>query len=136
MEQQITNVKKSAIEEVGAIQEAINETEAAAQASASSITIPVEIINNTGVDFYALAMSPANQETWGDNLLTEVLANGESGVTEMTFTQDTFVWDILVQDKEENQLVFFEVDFSVAPTENAKLMMKVKDGNYVAVFMQ
>lgn len=136
MEQQLTNVKNSAIEEVSAIEEAINETEAAAQASASSITIPVEIINNTGVDFYALAMSPANQETWGDNLLTEVLANGESGVTEMTFTQDTFVWDILVQDKEENQLVFFEVDFSVAPTENAKLMMKVQDGNYVAVFMQ
>ena len=135
MEQQLTDAKNSAVEEVGAIQGAINETEAAAQASANSITIPVEIINNTGVDFYALAMSPANQETWGDNLLTEVLANGESGVTEMTFTQDTLVWDILVQDKEENQLVFLEVDFSVAPTENAKLMMKVQDGNYVAAFM-
>lgn len=137
MQQQLTDAKNSAIEEVGNIQDAIKETEAAAaQALADSITIPVEILNYTGVDFYALAMSPANQETWGDNLLTEVLANGTSGVSQMTFTPDTLVWDILVQDQEGNQLTFMGLDFSEAPTENAKLAMSATEGGYYAEFVQ
>lgn len=136
MEQQLTEAKNSATEEVGVIQNAIKETQAAAQDSPEAITIPVEIENNTGVDFYALAMSPANEETWGDNLLTEVLTDGTSGVAQMTFTKDTLVWDILVQDQAENQLVFMGVDFSVAPMENAKLVMMVQDGDYIAAFMQ
>lgn len=136
MQQQLTDAKNSAIEEVGNIQDAIKETEAAAAQAADSITIPVEILNYTGVDFYALAMSPANQETWGDNLLTEVLANETSGVSQMTFTQDTLVWDILVQDQEGNQLTFMGLDFSEAPTENAKLAMSATEGGYYAEFVQ
>ncbi len=137
MLKQLTDTKNSAVEEVGVIQSAIKEAQvSAAQAVSASIKIPVEIINDTGVDFYALAMSPTNQDTWGDNLLTEVLEKGTSGVTQMTFTPDSLMWDILVQDQEGNQLTFMGLDFSVAPTENAKLAMSADEGGYYAEFVQ
>lgn len=105
-------------------------------AGKQTITIPVEIINNTGADLYGLAMSPTNDENWGGNLLDEALINTESGVTEMTFTEDTLVWDLLAADSEGTTLSFMGIDFTEAPTEGAKLSLTFENGEYLAVFAQ
>lgn len=99
-----------------------------------ALTVPVEIFNNTGVDIYALALSPSNSEDWGENLISEVIKDGTSVKGELVFTADTLTWDILVQDSEETQLVFSAVDFSEANTSGANLTLDVTEGGeYVAI---
>lgn len=122
---------------ITAAEEALDEIEGGGTETAEEITVPVEIVNNTGVDIYALALSPANSDDWGENLITEVIAADESVAGELTFTADTLKWDILVQDAEENQLTFMGVDFSEASVEGAKLVMSEgEDGNYYAEIVQ
>lgn len=102
-----------------------------------TITVPVEIVNQTGVDLVGLAMTPANTEDWGENLLTEVLLAETSGVAQMTFTADTLVWDLLVEDGEGNQLTFMGIDFTEQSTEGATLVLAVTEaGEYMAAFTE
>jgi hypothetical protein len=108
---------------------ALDEIEAArANSETEAVIVPVEIFNNTGIDIYVLALSPANSSEWGENLITEVIKNGEKVQGELAFTKDTLVWDILVQDGSEKQLTFMGVDFSDASTNGAKLNLEVTEG--------
>lgn len=114
---------------ITAAEAALDEVESAkAASSANSIVVPVEIFNLTGVDIYALALSPANNNDWGENLITEVIKNGQKVQGELVFTADTLVWDILVQDSEGTQLTFMGADFSDARTDRANLFLDVTDG--------
>lgn len=116
----------------------LNEVEAgvgeeeAVKGEVQSITVPIEIVNQTGVDIYALALSPANDEDWGENLITEVIADGESVEGELVFTADTLVWDILIQDSEENQLTFMGVDFTEASVDGSRNPLSENNGEYYA----
>ena len=107
----------------------LDEFDNAKEASnASAITVPVEIFNGTGKDIHALALSPANDNSWGGNLITEVIKNGEMAQGELVFTADTLVWDILVQDGSGTQLTFMGVDFSEANADGAKLILEATEG--------
>ena len=124
---------KVAIEEthifINVAEAALDQIENAKTALAtSSVIVPVEIYNITGVDIHALALSPANSSQWGENLITEVIKNGETVQGELVFTADTLVWDILVQDGSDNQLTFMGVDFSTANAEGAKLVLEATEG--------
>lgn len=124
---------KEAIEEVhkfvAVAEAALDEVDSAK----AGITVPVEIFNGTGIDIYALALSPANNNAWGENLITEVIKNGEKVQGELVFTADTLLWDILVQDSEGSQLTFMGVDFSDASTDGAKLFLDATEsGKYFA----
>ncbi|MEG1943581.1 MAG: hypothetical protein RR049_07165, partial [Angelakisella sp.] len=102
-----------------------------------TITASIEIINSTGVDIHGLAMSPANSTEWGGNMLDSPLKADESGITEMTFTEDTLVWDLLAEDSAGNALTFMGIDFAEAPTEGAKLTLAATEGGmYLASFEQ
>lgn len=100
------------------------------------VVAAVEIVNNTGADFYQLCMSPTSNETWGANLLDEALLNGESGITEMAFTADTLVWDLIAADSEGNTVTFTGIDFTEAPVEGAQLVLVLEDGEYYAAFAE
>lgn len=116
------------ITEAEAALDEIDSAKAMTASEAASIVVPVEIFNMTGVDIYALALSPANSSDWGENLITEVIKNGEKVQAELAFTADTLVWDILVQDQEENQLTFMGVDFTEANIDGAKLVLEATEG--------
>lgn len=75
------------------------------------ITINTTVVNNSGSDIYELSISPANDESWGANLLTEPLKNGESGTLTMTLTEDSLVWDIMAADSQGTALEFMGLDF-------------------------
>lgn len=110
-------------------EEALNEIEKAkATSEAVSIVVPVEIFNLTNVDIYALALSPANSSDWGENLITEVIKTGDKVQGELVFTADTLVWDILVRDKDNNELTFMGVDFTDANAQGAKLVLEATEG--------
>lgn len=119
---------RSFIAEAGTALDEIESAKAAATIETNSVVVPVEIFNGTGVDIYALALSPANSSEWGENLITEVIENGEKVQAELVFTADTLVWDILVQDQEENQLTFMGVDFTEANIDGAKLVLEATEG--------
>lgn len=129
---------KEAIKQTHVFIEEVNKAaDTATEPAAESIVVPVEVINDTGVDIHGLAMSPANSQDWGENLLTAPLAYGESGVSQMSFTQDTLVWDLLVEDAQGNQLSFMGIDFSEANVEGAKLVLSVTEGGaYMAMFVE
>lgn len=108
---------------------ALDEIEAAgANLGAEAVVVPVEIFNLTGADIYVLALSPSNSDDWGENLITEVIKDGETVLGELAFTEDTLVWDILVQDGSENQLTFMGVDFSDVSVDGAKLILEATEG--------
>lgn len=114
---------------ITAAETALDEIESSkASANTDSIIVPVEIFNLTGVDIYALALSPANSSDWGENLITEVIKDSEKVKGELVFTADTLVWDILVEDKEGNQLSFMGVDFTEANADGAKLVLEATEG--------
>ncbi|MEG0614738.1 MAG: hypothetical protein RR540_03200 [Oscillospiraceae bacterium] len=102
-----------------------------------AVTVPVEIINDTDGDFYTLAMSPTSNEDWGGNLLAAPLKAGESGKTQMTFTKDSLVWDVLVADSQGTTLTFEQIDFSEVSVDGAKLSLAATEGGaYIANFVE
>lgn len=106
-------------------------------ASQTTVTVPVEVVNDTGADIYGLAMSPSGDDSWGGDLLADgILSNGTSGVSEMTFTESSLVWDLLAVDSEGNTLTFQGIDFSQISTDGASLVLTVQDGSYVATFAE
>lgn len=124
-------VGRTFIAEAGAALDEIDDAKAAL--AANSVVVPVEIFNGTGVDIHALALSPANSSDWGENLIAEVIKDGETVQGELVFTADTLLWDILVQDSEGTQLTFMGVDFSDASTDGAKLFLEgTESGKYYA----
>ena len=98
------------------------------ESAPSAITVPIEIFNGIGADIHELALSPANDNSWGGNLITEVIKNGEMAQGELVFTADTLIWDILVQDGSGTQLTFMGVDFSEANADGAKLFLEATEG--------
>lgn len=98
------------------------------------VAIQAELTNDTGVDLHGFAISPTNDDSWGANLLEEPLMAGESGVTTMSITDDTLVWDFMAMDAEGNTLSFMGLDFSEVNVETgAKIMLTVTEGGeYVA----
>lgn len=98
-----------------------------------AVIVPVEIFNNTGMEIHTLALSPANTKEWGENLIVEVIKDGEMVLAEITFTKDTLVWDILIQDGGETQVTFMGLDFSEANSDGAKLVLELTEGReYIA----
>lgn len=119
---------------VATVQAAMGEAD---EAAVDEITVPVMIQNETGVDIYALAISPANSDDWGENLIDGVIADGTTVSGNITFTADTLVWDILIADSEGTQCTFMGVDFSDASTEGATLLLSgTEDGDYYAEIVQ
>lgn len=124
-------VMNSLKESIAAIKQFNSETHAildSQEGGASELVVPVEIINLTGVDIYALALSPANNNEWGENLISEVIEDGDTVLAQLVFTADTLVWDILVQDAEESQLSFMGIDFANASMEGATLVLEATEG--------
>jgi|GEM_PF-1092248 predicted small lipoprotein YifL len=99
-----------------------------AESAVEPVVVPVEIVNMTGVEIHTLALSPSNSNDWGENLLDEVIGNGETLLVEMPFTEDTLLWDLLVEDGSGNQLTFMGVDFSDANVEGAQLVLTATEG--------
>ena len=102
--------------------------------SEASVTISTEITNNTGVDIAELAMSPTNEESWSENLLTSPLKNGEVGQGSMVLTADSLLWDLQAKDYAGNAIEFIGLDFSeVDVNTGAQLVLDTQDGDYYAI---
>lgn len=90
--------------------------------------------HSTGVDIYEFAMSPANDASWGGNMIDEPLKADESGITTLSITEDILVWDLMVVDSEGTSLEFLGLDFSKVNIDaGVKIQLGVTEGGaYVA----
>lgn len=99
----------------------------ASEAQSTIITIRGDqdftLVNRTGVEIYAVYVSPHNEDSWGEDVLgRDTLPNGDS--VDITFSRKETAkyWDIRIEDKDEN---YIEWDrFNLLEISTIKLFYK------------
>ncbi|MGE0491872.1 MAG: hypothetical protein AB7S38_21855 [Vulcanimicrobiota bacterium] len=70
-----------------------------------------ELFNRTGVDIYALYVSPSGTDNWEEDLLGgKVIQNGATVNIQFDGASEAELWDIRVEDSEGNALEFEEIN--------------------------
>ncbi|WP_461815870.1 zinc ribbon domain-containing protein [Faecalimonas sp.] len=93
------------------------------------LSFNVQVINNTGIDIYALYASEKNVDNWEENLLrNKVLYDGQRINIEFVITEDNLDWDFAMEDIDGNILEFYGLDFSKCDVDGATLILEY-DGN-------
>ena len=63
------------------------------------MTLPVTVVNDTGVDIYELYASTVDVDDWEEDILgTDILYAGESFVIDFTYYSDQTEWDFAMAD--------------------------------------
>lgn len=89
------------------------------------------VVNETGIEIYALYVSPTGEASWGDDILTtDTLPTGSS--TDIVF--DTEVeeqyWDLMIADSAGTTVEWSNIDlFAVS-----EITLKIENGNPTATF--
>ena len=84
--------------------------------------------NKTGVDIHAIHISPADKTDWEENILKEVLEDGESIHIQFSAHETAAKWDLKVGDAEGTGLVWEDLDL----TKITELTLKIVDGKPIA----
>jgi len=101
------------------------------ESEATVYTQDFKLVNDTGVDFAAVYVSPTGQENWGEDIMDEVLPTGSYADVTFDTDVDEQYWDIMVEDSEGTQVYWTEIDlFSVSEVD----LQIDADGNPVATF--
>ncbi|MBU4539721.1 hypothetical protein [uncultured Acetobacterium sp.] len=89
------------------------------------------IVNETGIEIYAVFVSPTGEESWGEDILTtNTLPTGSS--TDIAFDTDVDeqYWDLMVADSAGTTVEWSEIDlFTVS-----EITLKIENGNPTASF--
>ncbi len=87
------------------------------------------IVNKTGVEIYALFVSPADQNDWGEDILgKDTLPAGESTEIEFDPEEEAAKWDLRIQDKDGNAIEWADLDL----IEIAKVTLFYENGKGTA----
>ena len=86
------------------------------------------LVNKTGADIHSIHISPADKASWEENILKEVLEDGESVHIQFNAHETAAKWDLRVGDVEGTGLVWEDLDL----TKITKLTLKIVDGKPVA----
>ncbi len=94
-------------------QTAAKETTAKETTAAQVVKVPMTIVNKTGIEIYGLYASPEGSDTWEEDILGEnILAVDETGTGTFEMTADSLVWDFAIEDKDQNMIEFYGLDFT------------------------
>ncbi len=88
------------------------------------------ILNNaTGVDIYAVYVSPASADDWQEDVLgVDVLEAGDSVEINFDRDEDAAYWDLMVEDSDGNNIQWYRLNL----TEIYEVTLKLKNGKGVA----
>ena len=78
----------------------------------ATITAAFDINNVGGFDVEKLQLSPANKNTWSENLITKTLKLGSTVKMPIKYTTDTLKWDLKGTDTFGNSYICRGLDFS------------------------
>lgn len=89
------------------------------------------VVNETGIEVYALYVSPTGEASWGDDILTtDTLPSGSS--TDITFDSEVEeqYWDLMIADSAGTTVEWSNIDlFTVS-----EITLKIENGNPTATF--
>lgn len=89
------------------------------------ITLPITVVNNTGVDIWKMYASIADTDDWEEDILKDnILYDGEEFVIDFKFRYDQLVWDFAIADSDNYRLEYYDVDFSNCNIEGATLVFE------------
>lgn len=93
-------------------------------------TVPITVVNNTGIDIYGLYASTADIDDWEEDILGyEILENGESFDIDFSFTLSETIWDFAIKDIDDNMIEFYDMDLSKYKSNGAILTLKYDGEN-------
>lgn len=89
------------------------------------------VVNETGIEVYALYVSPTGEASWGEDILTtDTLPSGSS--TDITFDSEVEeqYWDLMIADSAGTTVEWSNIDlFTVS-----EITLKIENGNPTATF--
>lgn len=89
------------------------------------LSFNMNVVNNTGIDIYALYASESNVDNWEEDLLDEnILYAGEQFDIEFIITEDNLDWDFAIEDMEGNILEFYGLNFADCDVNGATLVLE------------
>lgn len=89
------------------------------------LTLPVTVVNHTGVDIYYLFASTKDTDNWEEDILGEnVLYAGESVVIKFTYDSAETEWDFAMADLEGNIVEFYGLNFADCESSEATLILE------------
>lgn len=89
-----------------------------------TITLPITVVNNTGIDIYGFYASLADVDNWEEDILDDqILYAGESFLINFSFSLDQLVWDFAIEDVYSETLEFYGMDFSECSMDGAVLTL-------------
>lgn len=68
------------------------------------------LVNYTGVDLYAVYVSPSNSSNWGSNILSGVLYNGYQ--VPVTLYAYNSYWDLMIEDRYGNRVYWRNIQLN------------------------
>lgn len=97
------------------------------------ITLPVTIINQTGIDIYGIYASTVDVDNWEENILGDhVLYNGDNFLIEFTYASNQTEWDFAMADSEGTLIEFYGLDFKDCNKSGATLTLEYDGENGIA----
>lgn len=89
------------------------------------LSFTMHVVNNTGIDIYALYASEINVDNWEEDLLNDnILYDGERFDIEFRITEDNLDWDFAIEDAEGNMLEFYGLSFAECDVNGATLILE------------
>lgn len=89
------------------------------------------LVNQTGVEIFAVYVAPSNDDNWGDDVLdAETLPDGSFAEIVFDTDVDEQYWDLMVEDQEGQAIEWTEIDlFTIS-----ELTLEFEDGVPTASF--
>lgn len=85
----------------------------------------LQVVNNTGIDIYALYASEVDTDNWEEDILgSQILYDGETMVIEFTITEEDMDWDFAMEDSEGNMIEFYDLSFEGCDPQNSMLVLE------------
>lgn len=90
-----------------------------------SLRFNLQVVNNTGIDIYALYASEPNVDNWEEDLLRDnILYDGERFNIEFLIQEDNLDWDFAIEDVNGSILEFYELNFANCDVNGATLVLE------------
>ncbi|WKY47832.1 hypothetical protein Q5O24_00460 [Eubacteriaceae bacterium ES3] len=116
----------------GSSDDTSSDSSSSTASEATVYTQDFTLVNATGIEIYAVYVSPTGEDSWGDDILdAETLPDGS--YVDISFDSDVEeqYWDVMVADSEGTTVTWTEIDlFSVSEVT----LELDADGNPVASF--
>lgn len=94
------------------------------------LTIPITVVNNTGVDIYGLYASTIDIDDWEEDILgTEILEAGGIFDIDFSFGSTQTKWDFAMTDIDDNIIEFYNIDLVKYSSKGAILTLTYDDEN-------